>query len=181
MSLSTLLLLRGLLVKGKLRWKEPFNEETVTETRLVATAQPLPVREDRYSPWWTARHPIPLTALLALEGTYHCRHKTYKAYTKRSQRGVNVERNGKCSHAKKEFLWAKKKNNNPKAHTVICGWTLLLHTSAWSATSKTAAAHLVEKDTPLPSKTERAEGLNHWGPSLAHRTGHVQSRSLQRQ
>lgn len=39
-----LVLLRGLLVKGKLIWKEPFNEETVTETRQVATAQPLPMR-----------------------------------------------------------------------------------------------------------------------------------------
>lgn len=39
-----LVLLRGLLVKGKLRWKEPFNEETVTETHHVATAQPLPMR-----------------------------------------------------------------------------------------------------------------------------------------
>lgn len=36
--------LRGLLVKGKLRWKEPFNEETVTETRQVATAQPVLMR-----------------------------------------------------------------------------------------------------------------------------------------
>lgn len=173
-----LVLLRGLLVKGKLRWKEPFNEETVTETRQVATAQPLPNEKDRYSPWWTACHPIPLRTPLADEGSYCCGQKAQSGHTKRSRGGVNVEHNGKCSHAK--TICGLK--NKTEAHTITCGWTHLLHTSAWSAPSKTSAAHLPEKDTPLPSKTsEIVEGLNHCGPSFAHRADHVQSGSFWRQ